>query len=85
MGFENISNSFQKDQIERFFTLFYDELVLKNTPEFNRQKDEIALKICRHHHYSSTYTKFLETGFWFTQQHETRYRNQQRQRKLHCT
>jgi len=42
---ENISISSKKEEIERFFTFLYNELVLISTPEFNRQKDQIANKV----------------------------------------
>jgi hypothetical protein len=42
---ENISISLQKEEIDFFFTSLYDELVLKTTPEFDRQKDLIGYKL----------------------------------------
>lgn len=37
--------SLRKEEIEEFFSFFYNELVVKSTPEFNRQKEQIAYKI----------------------------------------
>lgn len=42
---ENESNASLKKKIERFFSVLFEEMVDKITPEFNRQKDQIAYKI----------------------------------------
>jgi hypothetical protein len=42
---ENRSIALRKEEIEKVFSFFFDELVVKSTPEFNWQKDQIAYKI----------------------------------------
>lgn len=42
---ENESNSPLKKKTERFFSVMFEEMIDKITPEFNRQKDQIAYKI----------------------------------------